>query len=224
MTAQRGVDPWRRRLYLPAYRLSDAARYAHGSPQTVANWHHRGIPIGRPPLEGREPGEHLSYLELVEVAIVAVFRNLGVSLDAIARTREYMQQMFASEYPFSEYVFKTDGARMLLTWRDHAEAPEFNEVIVADAGGQLGWERMMAHRLAEFDYEKDLALIWHVAGRTSPVVTTPEYRLEPQRCMVSLPGLSKAGGRPERIWKTSWKISSWGTKKTLSKPLGSKKS
>ena len=173
MIAERGIDPWRRRLFLPAYRVTDAARYSQVSSQVVTNWHYRSVATGSPTLPGRERGEHLSYLELVEVAFVSVFRRLGVSLETIARTREYMRQTFSAEYPFTEYIFKTDGVRMLLTWKELDDIPELNEVIVADAGGQLGWEKMMAERLAEFDYEHDLALIWHVAGRQSPVRIDP---------------------------------------------------
>ena len=173
MTAERGVDPWRRRLYLPAYKISDAARYSQVQPQVVTNWHHRSIATGAPTLPGRHPRQHLSYLELVEVALVSVFRRLGVSLEAIARTREYMRQTFGTEYPFTEYDFKTDGMRMLFTWREFEDIPELNEVIVADAGGQLGWELLMVKRLAEFDYEHELALMWHVAGRDSRVLIDP---------------------------------------------------
>jgi uncharacterized protein (DUF433 family) len=118
-------------------------------------------------------GEHLSYLELIETAVVAVFRSFGVSLSAIGRTREYMTQMFGSEFPFVEHKFKTDGVRMLLSWREYEDLPDLNEVIIADASGQLGWEQMMANRLAEFDYINDLALIWHVAGRSSKVAIDP---------------------------------------------------
>ena len=173
LTAERGVEPWRRRLYLPTFRVADAARYSNVSPQVVTNWGRRNVAEGPPPLPGRAPGERLSYLQLVEVAFVAIFRRLGVSLDTIARTRGYMRQTFSSEYPFAQYSFKTDGVRMLLRWVEYEDVPELNEVIVADVGGQLGWEALMAARLAEFDYEHDLALVWHVAGRRSPVKIDP---------------------------------------------------
>ena len=169
LTAERGVEPWRRRLYLPAYTVADAARYSRVSPQVATNWSHRSLSTGKPPLPGRARGARLSYLELVELAFVATFRELGVSLAAIARAREYMRQTFTAEYPFAEYDFKTDGAHMLLDWWEYEDVPELNELLVADAGGQLGWEKMMASRLAEFDYEYNLALVWHVDGRGSPV-------------------------------------------------------
>ena len=46
MTAERGVEPWRRQLYLPAYTVTDAARYSRIAPQTVTNWTHRRLSIG----------------------------------------------------------------------------------------------------------------------------------------------------------------------------------
>ena len=209
MTAERGVEPWRRRLYLPAYTVSDAARYSGITPQTVSNWSHRPLSSASPVLSGRRPHAHLSYLELVEVAFVAVFRRVGVSLTAIAQTREYMQTTFSSEYPFSEYIFKTDGVSMLLNLSEWDEVPELNEVvmpddgdrlawerdmIVANVGGQLGWEKMMTDRLAEFDYEYNLALVWHVAGRSSPVKIDPRLSF----------GAPTVSGVPTWVLKGRW--------------------
>ncbi|MDA1348367.1 MAG: hypothetical protein O3A47_05820 [Chloroflexi bacterium] len=130
----------------------------------------------------------------MELAFVSVFRRLGVSLEAIAGTREYMRQTFNAEHPFAEYAFKTDGVRMLLTWREFDAIPELNEVIVADAGGQLGWEAMMSARLAEFDYEHDLALTWHVAGRQSHVKIDPRLSF----------GAPTVSGVPTWVLKGRW--------------------
>lgn len=171
-TAVQG-EPWRRRLYLPAYQVSDAARYARTSPQTVANWHYRNgdsVPV----LPGKERRRPLSYLQLVEVAVVAVFRQFAVPLQSIRRAREYMAQNFNAEHPFAEYKFKTDGYHLLMNVREFEPEIQIPEtLIVLDQGGQLGWERMMVDRLFEFDYEFDLALKWHVAGRQSPVLIDP---------------------------------------------------
>ena len=194
MIAERGVEPWRRRLYLPAYTVSDAARFSRVAPQTVTNWTHRQLSSGPAALSGRSAREHLSYLELVEVAVVAVFRQLGVSLEAISRTRRYMQTTFSAEFPFSAYQFKTDGMRLMLQWTEYEEAPLLNEVIVADVGGQLGWENLMATRLAEFDYEHDIALVWHLAGRDSPVKIDPRLSF----------GAPTVSGVPTWVLKGRW--------------------
>jgi uncharacterized protein (DUF433 family) len=171
LIAERGVEPWRRRLYLPSYRITEAARYIQESPQVIANWHYRETELGVV-LPGKEHGKPLSYLQLIEVAVVSIFRKLGVPLPNIRKARQYLAQNFASEYPFAEYRFKTEGFHILLDFQQF-EKDENLRLIVADKGGQLAWEQIMEDRLLEFDYEHDLALKWHVAGRKSSVVIDP---------------------------------------------------
>jgi uncharacterized protein (DUF433 family) len=176
LIANRGVEPIRRRLYLPAYRVSEAARYAGTTVQSVTYWHYGGGQLG-PALPGSERRRPLSYMELIEVAFVAFFRNLGVPLQRIRRARDYIAQNFNAEFPFVEYRFKSEGAHLLMDFEEAESIDDFHQVIVADAGGQLAWESMMADKFAEFDYEllgaDMLALIWHVAGRNSKVVIDP---------------------------------------------------
>jgi uncharacterized protein (DUF433 family) len=175
LVAVRGAAPWFRRLYLPAYRVADAARYAGVSPQTAANWHYRNIAAHGAVLQGKEPRQHLSYLQLIELGIVAVFRSWDVPLESIRRTREYMGQTFNSEFPFAEYRFKTDGFHLLMNLVDVVPELKNDDLIVADKGGQLGWASMMEDKLLQFDYDMqfELALRWFVAGRDSTVVIDP---------------------------------------------------
>ncbi len=175
LIAVRGAAPWFRRLYLPAYRVVDAARYAGVTPQTAANWHYRDIAARRAVLPSKEPRQHLSYLQLIELGIVAVFRKWEVPLESIRRTREYMAQTFNSEFPFAEYRFKTDGFHLLLNLINIVPEFKHDDLIVADKGGQLGWASMMEDKLLQFDYDMqyELALRWFVAGRHSQVVIDP---------------------------------------------------
>ena len=46
-------------------------------------------------------------------------------------------------------------------------------LVVSDEHGQTTWKDMVDERFAQFDYEQEFALIWHVAGRNSPVVIDP---------------------------------------------------
>lgn len=171
LIAVRGIEPWRRRLLLPAYRIVDAARYIGESPQVIANWHYRETETGVT-LPNKQPGKPLSYLELIEVAVVSIFRKLGLSLKSIRKARQYLAQTFNSQYPFTEYKFKTDGFHVLLNLQQF-ELDEDMRLIVADKSGQLAWEQIMEDRLLEFDYEFELALKWHLRGRNSLVVIDP---------------------------------------------------
>jgi uncharacterized protein (DUF433 family) len=170
--AVRDTEPWRRRLFLPAYTVADAARYAKTKQQTVYYWHFGGPSVG-PALPGREHRRPLSYLELIEAAFVATFRRLGLSLQKIRKAREYAAQALNSEFPFAEYKWKTEGQHMLLDlWRSDPDS-EAKRLILGDVYGQETWQDMVGDRFAEFDYEHELALIWHVAGRQSRVTIDP---------------------------------------------------
>jgi Protein of unknown function (DUF433) len=116
-------------------------------------------------------------MELIEVAFVAFFRNIGVPLQRIRSARDYVAQNFNAEYPFVEHRFQTEGAHILMDFATLASANDFKQIIVADTGGQLAWGSTMSNKFAEFDYEalgqETLALKWHLAGRHSKVVIDP---------------------------------------------------
>ena len=147
LIAVRNAVPWYRRLYLPAYGISEAARYAGVAPQTVSAWHYRSISSLGPALPEHERRKPLSYLELIEVAVVAVFRHYNVPLKSLRDTRAYMAQTFQSEYPFAEYRFKTDGYHLLLELQQVVPDLPTEDLIVTDRSGQLGWNALIADNL-----------------------------------------------------------------------------
>ena len=169
LATERAATPWYQRLFLPAYQVKDAARYAGASPRTVATWHYGGNPA----LPGRERKQPLSYMELVEIAFVSHFRKAGVSLNQIRKAREYVASNFETAHPFTEYRFKTEGHHILMDYFKIDTNRESRKIIVAEATGQLTWTNLMEDRFAEFDYELDLALTWHPAGRDSAVKIDP---------------------------------------------------
>lgn len=170
-------DLWRSRLFVANYRIREAARYAKLSPQTVAKWH--GKPGGnrKSTLSTKEKGAALSYLQLIEVAVVASFRQAGVRLNKIEAAREYLAKQLEAEFPFAAYRFKTDGKDL---WMDYAqfEADAGDKTLLAASqGGQLAWGDIIG-RLHEFDYENDhgLAIRWHVAGRDENIIIDPRIQ------------------------------------------------
>ena len=196
-TSENTVPPaWRPRLYLPAYYVSDAARYAQTSAQTVSNWYHGASSLG-PTLTGREKRQALSYLQLVEVAFVSTFRRLGVSLQRIRSARAYAAQVFKTEFPFADW-FKTEGTHLLLELQQIDSESAMPQVILADAAGQTGWEELVGDKFAEFDYEGDgIALKWHVRGRNSPIIIIHALPLAHQWSVAFLRGWLKGAGMLE---------------------------
>src|SRR5205809_4281770 len=144
MGRQLALPPlWRRRLYLPAYSVKEAAIYSNTKPYTVSYWHFRGGRLG-PALPSRERRVPLSYLQLIEVAFVATFRRLGVPLQRIRKARDYFVKRFDVEYPFAELKLKTEGHHVLMDMLQIEPDGQLNRLIVGDKDGQLAWENLVA--------------------------------------------------------------------------------
>lgn len=168
---ERENELWYRRLFLPAYAVNDAARYTHAKVRTVNNWYFGDNPI----LTEREQRKPLSYMQLIEVAFVAFFRNLGIPMQRIRKSRDYIAQNFGKEYPFTRYKFKSEGHHILIEYLKLEPSPEFdkNKLIVTDSAGQLAWGTVISDKFAEFEYEYELALRWHPGGKDSTVIIDP---------------------------------------------------
>jgi len=187
--AQQKVEPWRRRLYLPFYKIGEAARYAHISSQTVGRWHNSSGALSQ-----REDRSELSYLQLIEVAVVAAFRKEGVPLKRVQEAREYFGKLLESEYPFAEYRFMTDGKELWVGYEQIAGDQHSDKLLNANRKGQLGWKAIIG-RLKEFEYEdQGVAIRWHVAGDDSEIVIDPRVSF----------GAPTVNGTPTWVIKGRW--------------------
>lgn len=169
--AEQSENAWRRRLVLPNYQVQEAARFAQIAPQTVVQWQKGAV---GPALAPRERRVALSYMQLIEVAVVAALRREGVPLRRIREAREYLQRALKSEFPFAEYRLKTDGHRLFMDFAEIAGPKKGRgKLLRPDQQGQLAWEAVIG-RLKEFDYEgKRRVIRWHVGGPHSAVVIDP---------------------------------------------------
>ena len=160
------AEPWRKRLSLPAYQVREAARYAQISSQTVAAWHK----IEKKILSKKESGARLSYLQLIELAVVAAFRKAGFPLKEIRAARDYVQGSLKSEHPFAEYKFKRYGKSLFTEFG----AVGSHRLFKANQEGQLVWQEIVGPLLKEFEYEYGgIAIRWHVAGPSSAIIIDP---------------------------------------------------
>ena len=194
-TAVEQTPAWVKRLYLPSYPVSDAARYVGVHRSAVSAWMNSLGPSI--PKRGKETS--LSYLELVEMAFVATFIQLRIPMDVIRDAQWRLARNIGSEYPFATRSFKTGGFNILtndlyFAHLDDSESDidgtmvvsspqaiipsinpgtEWDDVIVEDDHGQSAWTELMEDRFAEFDYGHDFAIRWHLAGRGSQVAIDP---------------------------------------------------
>lgn len=178
-------------MYLPNYQIGEAARFAHISSQTVAAWHRESS--DRRTLSSKEQGAALSYMQLIEVAVVAAFRRAGVTLKEIKKAREYSQSVLKVEYPFSEYHFKTDGRNLLMNYEQLEGKKGKGKFLTANKHGQLAWSEIVK-TLDDFDYHQNLAIRWRVAGDGSPVVIDPRISF----------GAPTVAGTPTWIIRGRW--------------------
>ncbi len=112
-------------------------------------------------------------MQLIEIAVVAAFRKAGISLKNIRAARDYIAVKLKSEFPFAEYDFKTNGRTILMDYAQVDKKAGKGKLLDATRQGQLVWEEIVAARLKEFEYDKALALRWHVAGRGEPIIIDP---------------------------------------------------
>lgn len=164
---------WRQRLAVPAYRVLEAARYARTTQQTIGNWerirsNRRGVVSTRGEREG------LSYLQLIEVGVVAAMRKSGVTLEKIREAREYLCSEFHADFPFARYRFKTDGKTLLMDYDQLVEADK-EKLLALNESGQLAWNQILSGLLREFEYDAEIGTVlrWRVDGYDSPVRLDP---------------------------------------------------
>lgn len=141
-------------------------------PNTIRYWLYgrsgKGPDVVLPGKARRKP---LTYVQLTEIAFVATFRKLGVSLKDLRVAHAYLRETMNVEHPFAEYRFQTEGVHVLLRLGElHPELADMNRLLVADRAGQIAWPSVLSERFAEFDYERGVAVRWHVAGPNSAVI------------------------------------------------------
>jgi len=176
----RSADYWKARLDVPNYDVGEAARYAHVHANTVSRWQ-RSSTIG-----ARPSRKKLSYLQLIELAVVAAAQDAGMKLADIRAARAYFAGAFNTDHPFATVRLSTDGVDLA--------AKAGADLLIGNKGGQLAWKAVIGQRFREFEYEEGLAARWRVAGETSPVMIDPRVRF----------GAPHVSGVPTWLLKERW--------------------
>jgi uncharacterized protein (DUF433 family) len=195
MAATAHTELWQKRLSVPAYRIMEAARYARTSNQTIRNW--EKIRGNQRVVSRREDREDLSYLQLIEVGVVAAMRKANVKLKTIRDARKYLSEKFDSPYPFAQYRFKTDGKELFMDY-DQIEKSEKDKLLNVTARGQLAWTDILSKLLLEFEYDTEIGTVlrWKVAGNDSPILIDPRIAF----------GSPHVNGVPTWVLRDRWKI------------------
>ena len=170
-TAEKSRPLWMERLDTPAYRVTDAARYAGLRRDAISEWFRRS----GPELPHRKRGLPLSYLELIEIAFVASFRSLSVPMCDIRRFKDRLKKVLETEYPFSTLEFRSRGIACLVESSDGLGADPINRLVKISSVRYISWHPVVGDRFAQFDYEYSMVIRWHLAGRQYRVTVDPRF-------------------------------------------------
>jgi uncharacterized protein (DUF433 family) len=93
-----------------------------------------------------------------------------MSLKRIKRARSYLAEAFGVDHPFADLRLRTSGPHILAEFG-------FDDLVVADAYGQIGWKSFMVDRIDQFEYDQktSLATRWFPRGREIPVLIDPRF-------------------------------------------------
>jgi uncharacterized protein (DUF433 family) len=169
-------DIWRTQ---PMYSIGEAAHLAGVSTATVRRWLQGYVPDRRrpsrksPPVFGdRVDSPFVSFLQLAEIVVAGDFRKVGhVKLDVVRQAHANTRSESGIEYPFAHLELESLGGH-IIRWirkRDGARAQS------VDSPDQWALPGLVAQRMQEFEYERDLAARWYPVGKTVPVVIDPLY-------------------------------------------------
>jgi len=160
-------------LGLGVYTPREAARLVGTNAQQVLRWTR-----GSGPNEPLWPAHYqflddditdISFLDLIEVRVVAAMRRANISLQSIRFAISFAQEKYGISRPLASQSFKTDGTEILM------EAVENDGEIVSlskQRPGQKVFREIILQSLSDLEYEEETAARWK-PRRFSGVVIDP---------------------------------------------------
>lgn len=115
----------------------------------------------------------ITFLELMELHFVAMFRNEGVSLQTIRKTAATASKRFDTKYPFAVKRFDTDGKTVFAT----LISDETNREMIEDLNrGQYVLSHIMKPFFRKLEYHADEAFRYWPMGIRRRVVLDPDRK------------------------------------------------
>jgi uncharacterized protein (DUF433 family) len=172
------ADDW---FGLGLYTTADASRLLGLPAAKIRRWmagydyEHRGErryarPLWVPQLPKLEGQLGLSFLDLMQLRVVARFMAEGISLQAMRLALDRAAEYLDRGHPFTAARFKTDGRRLFLEVADQAGAQELYDL----ARKQYVFHEVIAPSFKDVDFEADMMVRWWPMGRRHQVVLDPQ--------------------------------------------------
>lgn len=171
-----------------AYTISEAAKLAETTPQTVRRWlkgyeheaHRMESVFGE-----RRESRPLSFLELAEIIVAARFRASGGRLQKVRDAHTFARERWPElPFPFASLRLKMLGGEMIHEFDEQYGGkslaistgnPATATGAVQKNGQQYAIPAMVedAIELFDFDQQDEMAERWYPAGRNVPIVLDP---------------------------------------------------
>ncbi|MGD9856911.1 MAG: DUF433 domain-containing protein [Planctomycetaceae bacterium] len=115
----------------------------------------------------------VSFMELMELMFIAMFRKEGVSLQTIRRAADAAARQFGTKHPFAARRFDTDGRDIFIT----LSKAECDQQLVQDlARGQLVFEQIIRPFFRKLEYSSAEAIRYWPLEPSGRVVLDPSRR------------------------------------------------
>lgn len=158
---------WDEKLYnIPAYPVTDAARYLRIPVATLRSWlkgRSYTTKIGQqasdPLIQRPDPTlPQLSFTNLVEAHVLRIIRETHeIKLDKVRKALDYMSRQFDTDHPLVMKRFQTDGVDLFVD--------EVDRLVNVSRSGQLAMREILKHLLTRVDWNAE-----GIASRFFPVI------------------------------------------------------
>lgn len=155
-----------------AYTIWQAAGLARISSATVRRWL---AVVGHEDDETRDTIPMLSFLELIELVVVARFRAppTPLKLEFIGQAHAFARREFGLPYPFASLNLRKFGGHVLHKF-DVETQTKPSRWIALDMGGQYALPGLVQTELERnVIYPDDFAGVWYPRGRDVPIIIDP---------------------------------------------------
>ena len=113
----------------------------------------------------------ITFLELMELHFVQMFREAGVSLQTIRRAAKTAAQQFRCSHPFTVHRFDTDGRTIFATL---IQAEKDDALIEDLRHGQYVFETIIRPFFKKLEYHQDAAIRFWPLSQKERVVLDPQ--------------------------------------------------
>jgi len=160
-----------RLLYVSRQKLR---RWADGCPFVSGGEQRRAEPIIRRDLQALEGEPVLTFNDLLELYMIKLFREAGVSLQTIRAAAEAATQLYRTSHPFAIKQFETDGKHIFAALQEQGVEGVARPVLLQDLRmSQMVMDSLARPFFRKIEYQEFQPLRYWPNGTEGHIVPDP---------------------------------------------------